>query len=196
MQLLPVATVVPSNYTGVSITKASVLDPNTDNLYTFFLTGDVIISTLNFKTGHLTSAVVSLKRSARWNVEDLFTALWLPKTSQVVLFLAGEDTGFDQIATINASTGAGTFLFDNLSEEKLFFTCDPSTKTCDMLQTAAYDAIENRIYFQATDIEAEDDIGTTVLMYIDLNGRVPYIDTGLNPFTFGYMAFQFASVQA
>ncbi len=187
---------MPPTHTNPRISQASVIDDVTDNLYTFFeSTEGPVLSTFSLRTGQVTSAIVSLRPAVRWGAESMFTALWLPTDNKVVLFLAGTDAGYDSIVQIDAATGAGEYIEENLAESNLFFTCEPATKTCDVLQTAAYDAIEKRIYFQATQQMSEDDIGTTVLMYVDLAAKKPYIDTGLSPFTFGYLGFQFVSVQ-
>jgi hypothetical protein len=186
-----VGNVVPSG-SADRVSQASLVNNNI--LYTVLVGGGgASFSSLDLSSGHFFSAPIDLKR-VRWGVEDAFSLLWV--NNRLVLFLAGQDTGFDQIAYVDPTSGTSEFLFDNLAEHQLFFMCQPSTKSCDVLQTAAYDSIENRIYFQATNIVGDDDIGTTVLMFIDINGKTPYIDTGLNPFTFGYLGFQFVAVVA
>jgi len=186
--------VIPASVTGFKLSQASVVDTDADVLYSVLANGDgAVITTFVLHSGRVTSAPITLKRE-HFFLEDLFTAVWISDAKKFVLFLAGKDSGFDQLAYIDTTTGNGDYLFDNLAENQLFFTCDMSTKACDVLQTAAYDAIEKRIYFQATNILGQDDVGTTVLMYVDLASKQPYIDTGLNPFSFGYMAFQFIPV--
>ena len=103
--------------------------------------------------------------------------------------------GFDQIAWLNTSSGEVDFIFYNLMENMIGFQCDMETKACDASQTSSYDPMEKRVYFQATQFESADDtLGTTVLLYVDLSKKTPYIDTGLSPFSFGFMDFQFVQV--
>lgn len=196
LQFSKIGNFIPANLSNYKPSQASVIDIATDSLYVVLSNSDsAAIVTVYYRAAfHVTVAPITLKRE-HYFLEDLPTAVWIPTVKQVCLFLAGKDAGFDQIAYIDPATGEGNFLFDNLAENNLFFECDMSTKSCDVLQTAAYDAIENRIYFQATYHEGDDE-GTTVLMFVDLKGKVPYIDTGLNPFTFGYMGFQFIPVLA
>lgn len=190
-----IGSVIPSNVTGFKASQASVIDTDADILYTILSNSDnAVISTLYLQFSRLTSAPITLKRE-HYFLEALPTALWIPTAKRVALFLAGKDSGFDQIAYIEPATGNGEFLFDNLAESNLFFMCDMNTKSCDTLQTATYDPQEDRIYFQATNIVG-DDVGTTVLMFVDLTHKNPYIDTGLNPFTFGYMGFHWIPVLA
>ena len=194
-QIVAVGSVIPGSASGARVTAASVIDTANDNLYTFIMNDKPMITTLNLKSNTITASPnFSLKREY-WALETLFQAVWVPKLSQVVVLLQGKNSGFDQIVAVDTNTGVGTLINGNLASENLFFTCDTHTKSCDNLQTAAYDAIEDRLYFQATEIKSTDDVGTTVLMYVDLAAKFPYIDTGLNPFTFGYMGFHFVSVQ-
>lgn len=196
--ITPVSSVVPPSAQGAQITSASVINTANDTLYTFIAGGSgPLVSTLDLRSNYITAATLTAKQE-HWGLESLFQAVIRPKTGELLLLVAGRngDEGFDQIASVDASSGAVTFVYNNLAESNLFFTCDPSTKSCDVLQTACFDAIEDRLYFQATQITSSDDVGTTVLMYADFAARQPYIDTGLNPFTFGYMGFHFVSVQA
>lgn len=187
-----IGNVVPSTI-AARVTQGSLVNDD-DVLYTFLVgDGGVLLSSLDLVSGKLSTVPVTLKKE-RWSVESIFASVWVQ--GKIMIFIAGLDTGFDSIASIEPATGNGVFVHQNLAENQLFFTCDMATKSCDVLQTVAYDAIENRLYFQATNIMSSDDIGTTVLMYVDLNAKQPYIDTGLNPFTFGYMGFQFVKVLA
>lgn len=188
--------VVPASAAGAKVSPASVLDQGNDNLYTFLLSDSPIITTTNLKTSRVTAATVTVKRE-HWELEALIDAQFIPTLNQVALFIAGvsSDAGFDQIVAVDTVSGNTTFINDNLAENNLFFMCDPSTKSCDTLQTSAYDPIEKRLYFQATQVTSSDDLGTTVLVYADLAAKQPYIDVGLDPFTFGYMGFQYVPVR-
>ena len=46
--------------------------------------------------------------------------------------------------------------------------------------------MENRIYFQATDVSSDEKV--TVIAYVDYVGKKgrPFIEIGLEPWTFGY----------
>ena len=76
------------------------------------------------------------------------------------------------------------------------FACNTATKDCDLLQTAAYDPISNHIYFQVTQYESNDDpFGQTTIAYVNIDGRFAYVDPSLT-FSFGYMGFFVATVNA
>ncbi len=177
---------------------ASDIDTATDNLYAFFASQDGGgIVTYNLATRRNSSVLFTLKPIVHWEMENVFQVLWISSRQQLAVLWAGiGDAGFDQIAQVDPVTGAAIWLNSNLANDNLFFMCDMATKSCDLLQTACFDATTNRIYFQATRVDGQDDIGTTVLMYLDLAARQPYVDTGLDPFTFGYMGFKSVPVLA
>lgn len=190
-----VANIIASNATGYKVSPASVINPATDTLYAFLSNGgDSALGIFSLSTERVLALPMTFKHE-HMSLEYAFQALWISSRNAIGLVIAGAsgDSGFDMIVLVNPTTAETTYLFDNLAESNLFFMCDMNTKACDVLQTAAYDAIEDRIYFQATSIVG-DDVGTTVLMFVDLTHKNPYIDTGLNPFTFGYMGFSFVPI--
>lgn len=122
-------------------------------------------------------------------------ALWAD--SKVVVFFAGTNAGFDQLASIDPATGTGDYILENLAESQLVFACDIPHKACDTWQTAAYDAVDNRIYFQASLVSSDDaHMETTVVVYTELAARHPSVYTALDPFTFGFLGFQYVTVTA
>jgi hypothetical protein len=118
----------------------------------------------------------------------------MPDSNRYIIFAMGEATAFDQVLEVIPSTGALSDIFYDLAEDNLGFQVDSSTKTDDTLQTDCYDMSTKRMYFQATQYTGDDDIGTTVIMFIDFSAKQHYIDTALSPWSFGYMGYYWVPV--
>jgi hypothetical protein len=198
-QLVTIGNLLPSpKYTDGKVQSASEVNPEDDTLYAFIAdqyNDNLALASLNLRTGATDIKTLTLKPHDRLGPETIMHMVWVGSKKALYVFMAGSELGFDQIFSLDPATAEGTIVFYNLFENMIGFSCDPNTKACDALQTSAYDAIQDRVYFQATQYESDDDqLGTTVLLYIDLSGRTPYIDTGLSPFSFGFMDFQFVQV--
>ncbi len=62
------------------------------------------------------------------------------------------------------------------------------------LQVDCYDARRNRIYFQTTSYDSDDDLGTTSIAYIDLSSRERLPSIAVSPSNFGFMGFHYVNV--
>ncbi len=181
---------------------ATAYNGDADELYVFICDqyrDNIAIARVVLRTLTVTTNPFTSRPHDRLGPETFMHGVWCPTTKSFVVFMMGTNLGFDQVVSIDVTTGEGKFLsFDLLSDKMLGFQCDDSTKTCDALQTSTYDFTQNRIYFQATQYQGtDDDIGETVLMYFDMNYPThPYIDTGLAPFTFGFMDFTWVPIIA
>jgi len=183
---------------GFKLTQASVVEPTSNVLYAFATEGGKCkLYTHSLVTGQTTSADITLK-DIHFELEILFTALWIPTKKAIALFLAGgNEFGLDQIAWVDPATGDAKEMIGNLDQQYMMgFACNTATKDCDLLQTAAYDPISNHIYFQVTQYESNDDpFGQTTIAYVNIDGRFAYVDPSLT-FSFGYMGFFVATVNA
>jgi hypothetical protein len=195
-QVTPLGTVVPAGLSSPRVTPASAIDPASGQLYTFIAVagGKMMLSTYDLASGHLTSVSVKV-RGTGFVFENIFHTLWLPSEKSLVVFIEGGDKlGVDIIATVDPTSGSGVPVLPNLSDDELFFMCDPKVKACDTLQTAAVDPVTGKVYFQATNIQG-DDVGTTVIASLTINGKHAYADITLT-FTFGFQAFQMLPILA
>ena len=157
--------------------------------------GNWALATADLAKGSVVVNALKVKQRERFSTEIFLQAVFDVDQDKVILFVRASSslTGFDQIILFDPSTAEGTFAFYNLMEYSLGFECDPSTKTCDALQTACYDTDSRRLYFQSTHYNG-DDIDSTTIQYADVAAKYPLPSTALEPFTFGFMTFQYVSV--
>jgi hypothetical protein len=193
--LLPVG-----NFTNGHVYTATGYDADAEHLFAVIADeykSSLAMAVLDVPAQALTTNLLTSRQHEHFGAEIVMQGLWLNDTKKFVLFLqaVSDNLGFDQIMYFDPYTGKGTFMFSNLMDNLIGFECDPAVKTCDRLQTAAYDVLTKRMYFQGTQYEStDDDLGTTALFYADISHRYPYIDQALDPFTFGFMDFQFVQV--
>lgn len=88
---------------GFKLTQASVVEPTSNVLYAFATQGGKCkLYTHSLVTGQTTSADITLK-DIHFELEILFTALWIPTKKAIALFLAGgNEFGLDQIAWVSS----------------------------------------------------------------------------------------------
>lgn len=176
---------------GGAVFPASAMDYTRNLLYSLATTSDmmhVYLVTLNVASGVSTAALLSLKRE-QWDAETYFQGVFIPNQNvMVVLAQAGSNvSGFDQIINVSPD-GTVAYVYENIQDAGNYaFNTVSAVKNDDTLQTACYDPLSNRLYFQATVYQdADDDVGTESMVFIDYNLRFPYITVNISPLGFEY----------
>lgn len=188
-----------SNFTDGHVYAATAYDAARESLFavvTDQYKNSLSVAVLDVHLGVVSTNAITTKQREKFGAEIVMEAVWINTSKTMAVFFQSvtENIGFDQILSLDPYTGKGSFMFYDLMQNLIGFECDPSTKDCDRLSTACYDALDQKLYFQGTQYSGSDDIGTTTLQMVLLNGRFPVINAALDPFTFGFENFQFVQV--
>jgi len=136
-----------------------------------------------------------------------FDVQWLPAPLNVALVFYTGDT-FDQLVYTDVSTGAMSFAIFALAEYggagtggKFEFTEADSLEDDDTWSNSAYDVTTNKLYFQCSDVDPESGIVTITLCQVDIPKTAPpkplyYVNTAIEPMTYGYVGMQYVQVVA
>eukprot|EP01012_Entosiphon_sulcatum_P041187 TRINITY_DN54_c0_g1_i1.p1 TRINITY_DN54_c0_g1~~TRINITY_DN54_c0_g1_i1.p1 ORF type:complete len:386 (-),score=78.68 TRINITY_DN54_c0_g1_i1:137-1270(-) len=117
-------------------------------------------------------------------LEDAFNAVWDNTTQSLYWLVTGK---FDQILSIDPTTGAGKTSFNNLAEDNWWWYTDSEAHADDTLHVQTLDPATNRLYLQITYHEPDQDYITS-FAYWDLGAK--FIYEIYNPITFGLSGFQ------
>ena len=129
-----------------------------------------------------------------------FEMVKLPDSGDVLLFYDSEL--FDQILFVDTTTGDPAFLFNDIAEfgEGTYghfeFTANDRLEDNDLWGTVCLDTLKDKIYFQCS---AVDDSGfvTTTMCEIPVPKKRKagdFINTAIQPMTYGYAGFQYVEV--
>ena len=200
-KLSVIANILPANFSAGHVYAATSYDPVKDQLFAIVsdeFKNDIGVVVFSVHSLALTVSLIDTKQHERFGAEIVMQSVWVSNINSLIVFLQAVSVqiGFDQILTVDPYTGKSSFMFYNLMENLLGFECTPDLKDCDRLSTACYDPLQQRLYFQATQYTQSDDMGTTTLQFIGLEKRFPYINAGLDPFSFGFENYQFVQVVA
>lgn len=131
-----------------------------------------------------------------------FEMVWLPSLKTMMLFFSGN---FDQIVYLEPNSGAMSFAFHSISDYggstggKFEFTKNDRLEDDDLWTDVAVDTVQNKIYFQCSDVDPDSGLVTTALCEIPIPAKIKeldFINVAIEPMTYGYAGMEFVQVAA
>jgi len=190
------------NATTQFVTTAIELEPTSQKLWAIGQQTTGLPNRFMLTLDLNTKAVMSILLAPLKNHDPMlcapFDMLWLPTLQVLFTFYTGN---FDQLIYISPNSGEMMFGTGNMEEYgdgngHYEFTADDFLEDDDMWANSCVDSVKSLIYFQCTsmDQEGEGTISLCATPILPQLKTIPYINTHIQPMTYGYAGMQYVQV--
>lgn len=190
------------NSTSQVVTTAIELDPVSQNLWAIVQNANGlpnrVMVTLDLNTRAISTAILAPLKNHDPALATPFDMVYLPSLKVVLAFYTGN---FDQLIYVSPFNGEMAFgVFDLAqfcdSNGHYEFTADPFLEADDMWANSCVDNKDKLIYFQCSSVDDSGEATTSLcaIPITDSIKNVPWVNTKIQPMTYGYAGQQYVQV--